>query len=81
MIDPGLEPLASQRCPDCGAGGFLRGPAGGMNVNIECAGCGSRFNVAHVEGELIHAERINYNGPWPERGRWNLGPPTEGTER
>jgi ribosomal protein S27AE len=33
------------QCPDCGGDRFLAGPEGGMNQNIKCAGCGSKFNV------------------------------------
>lgn len=32
-------------CPDCKGDSFLKGPEGGCSVNIECAECGSRFNV------------------------------------
>lgn len=70
MIEPGLEPLGERRCPDCGADQFRRGPAGGASVNIECAGCGARFNVCSYAGQLILAQRIAHNGDWPERGLW-----------
>ena len=33
-------------CPDCKSKEFLAGPRGGMAQNIECKGCGSRFNVS-----------------------------------
>jgi hypothetical protein len=33
------------RCPDCGCDGFLEGPSGGLSQNVECAGCGARFNM------------------------------------
>lgn len=34
-----------KRCPDCGSEDFLEGPHGGLSVNIECVGCGARFNM------------------------------------
>jgi len=33
-------------CPDCKGFLFQAGPKGGMAQNLECVGCGSRFNVA-----------------------------------
>jgi hypothetical protein len=71
VIEPGVETLAVDTCPDCAAHQFRRGPAGGMSVNIECCQCGSRFNVAVYTGRLISAERIAYNGEWPDRGFWD----------
>lgn len=37
--------LGNGKCPDCGSTEFLAGPRGGMCQNIECAKCGSRFNI------------------------------------
>lgn len=34
-------------CPDCDGFLFRPGPRGGLAQNIECVGCGSRFNVAY----------------------------------
>ena len=31
-------------CPDCYGKHFLKGPEGGLTVNIKCAGCGQKFN-------------------------------------
>lgn len=74
MIEPGLESLAANRCPDCGNDHFWRGPSGGLSVNIECSQCGSRFNVCHVGRadnlQMILAQRIAHNGEWPDRGDW-----------
>ena len=72
MIEPGLEPLINQCCPDCARSQFLRGPGGGAAVNIECAACGARYSVATWAGGLLAAERIAYNGVWPDRGEWRL---------
>lgn len=36
----------NENCPDCGGFIFRPGPRAGINQNIECVGCGSRFNVA-----------------------------------
>jgi uncharacterized Zn finger protein (UPF0148 family) len=35
----------NESCPDCGCFIFRPGPRGGISQNIECAQCGSRFNV------------------------------------
>lgn len=70
MIEPGLELLADRRCPDCGRTHFLRGPAGGASVNIECASCGQRYNVCTIDNNLILTQRISYNGLWPDWGDW-----------
>jgi hypothetical protein len=69
-IDAGLETLARRRCPDCGGGAFLRGPQGGLSVNIECKVCHKRFNVTTMNGEFVFAERIDGTDPWPDRGEW-----------
>lgn len=70
MIEAGLELLAARRCPYCHKTHFLRGPAGGASLNIECAACGERYNVCLIDGNLIQAERIAYNGYWPDLGFW-----------
>lgn len=51
--------LRRGRCPDCGRDKFREGPSGGMSLNIECAGCGSRFNVDPV----FTPERISDRSP------------------
>ena len=33
------------KCPDCGGRRFLKGPQGGLSVNIKCSRCGSKFNI------------------------------------
>jgi ribosomal protein S27E len=38
--------LRAGYCPDCGHRGFILGPRGGASTNIECGGCGNRFNIA-----------------------------------
>jgi hypothetical protein len=35
----------NESCPDCGGFTFRPGPRGGIAQNVECAGCGSRFNI------------------------------------
>jgi DNA-directed RNA polymerase subunit RPC12/RpoP len=62
--------LQERRCPDCGRGHFLRGPGAGAGLTVECAACGSRWIVSVIDGEVIMAERIAYNGIWPDRGAW-----------
>jgi hypothetical protein len=53
-------------CLDCKGFIFRRGPRGGLSENIECVGCGSRFNVARWHGLLISAERIPNDSEWRE---------------
>ncbi len=47
-------------CPDCGHRGFVLGPHGGSGQNIECGGCGNRFNVAWTSfsHHVVMAHRI-----------------------
>ena len=47
--------LSKEGCPDCNSVEFYEGPHGGLSVNIKCAGCGSKFNIASPIG---WAERI-----------------------
>lgn len=51
------EKLKDGLCPDCGGFVWRPGPRGGMAQNVECAGCGSRFNVAYWNGP---------HNPWPQ---------------
>jgi hypothetical protein len=41
-----LEKLNKGVCPDCAAERFNRGPAAGLSINVQCAGCGSKFCVS-----------------------------------
>jgi len=41
-----INKLNTGHCPDCDHRGFVLGPRGGSSINIECGGCGNRFNVA-----------------------------------
>ena len=52
-------------CPDCKGVGFLEGPHGGMNVNIQCANsqCQSRFNVVPGLAGSFGKERISEPAP------------------
>ena len=70
----------SEDCPDCGGFVFRRGPRGGLAQNIECIGCGSRFNItrfdpSHTDGRkqpmpIVWAQRIpsedQGGGAWRE---------------
>lgn len=49
-------------CPDCGGFIFRPGPRGGINQNIECVQCLSRFNVARLERRHC---RGGYQGKLP----------------
>jgi len=44
--------------PCCGSSEAYEGPSGGVSTNIECAGCGQRWNVARWGGRVFHAEKI-----------------------
>ena len=50
--------LEFQTCPDCGSKKFYEGPSGGMSVNLQCAGCGHKFNNSMP----LAFERISING-------------------
>jgi hypothetical protein len=54
------ERIRSGHCPDCGHRGFVLGPRGGINLNIECGNldCRARFNVA-----LTDAYEVTARGP------------------
>jgi ribosomal protein S27E len=67
--DLGLQ-LSTGHCPDCGHRGFVLGPRGGMSRNIECGGCGHRFNVVEAPGGggIIFAERIS-EAPQEEKAK------------
>lgn len=58
MTDTDLDSLARGICPDCASDRFYLGPRGGAARNIECAGCGSRFNVTMFQGEVLLPQRI-----------------------
>jgi hypothetical protein len=49
-------------CPDCKGTIWRPGPRGGISQNIECVGCGSRFNVARL---LPHHVKPDHVGPLP----------------
>lgn len=46
MIEAEQNMIKKGICPDCKCEEFLAGPEGPGTQNIECAGCGSRFNVS-----------------------------------
>ncbi|MGA2178813.1 MAG: hypothetical protein ABSH15_04440 [Verrucomicrobiota bacterium] len=45
LTEAEVAALDAGKCPDCGSEQFLEGPHGGMNVNIQCAGCQAEFNI------------------------------------
>jgi hypothetical protein len=78
-VGPDFVEWLSRVCPDCGGDEFMRGPSGGLSINIECVGCGARFNIVHHAAAapgVILIERIANTGPWPPRGPWI--PPDDG---
>jgi transcription elongation factor Elf1 len=61
LSKPEVERINAGYCPDCGHRGFVLGPRGGMSTNIECGGCGSRFNIAQTSVShhvVLWGERI-----------------------
>lgn len=61
-----MDALERKECPDCGFYVFRPGPKAGIAQNIECAGCGSRFNIAYFRGYLVMASRIDNDMEWRE---------------
>ena len=55
-----------QQCPHCRSQSFRDGPRGGMMMNIDCAGCGMKFNVSQSEqlriGQIL-MEPLGYVPP------------------
>jgi hypothetical protein len=49
-----------ESCPDCGGFIFRPGPRGGASQNIECVGCGSRFNITRWDPSMTERK-----GPMP----------------
>jgi hypothetical protein len=45
-------------CPDCRQGALVDGPRGGCAINMCCDVCGSQFNIAFLNGQAVHLERI-----------------------
>jgi hypothetical protein len=70
MFDEALgNAIDEGRCPDCGAtDGFLRGPRGGMSVNIFCASCRAGFNYTVFGAHRIEAQPEGVTYP-----RWDPG--------
>jgi len=58
--------VENRRCIDCGGFLFRPGPCGGICQNLECVGCGARFNVTFWRGQWAFAERIPSHGEWRE---------------
>lgn len=60
VTDDELVELNAGNCPTCHHRGFVPGPRGGLNMNIECANldCRDRFNTATFSGHIMNAERI-----------------------
>lgn len=75
-----LTSLRRGRCPDCDGERFYPGPRGGAGINIECAECGSRFNIAGSSGfGLFYAERIGGAGGSDQPGGRSSAGESSGT--
>lgn len=53
-----IAEISAGHCPDCHHRGFVIGPMGGLNINLECGGCGGRFNVAFYGGHAVMGHRL-----------------------
>jgi len=60
-----VDDLQAGRCPDCGGTDWRPGPRGGNSENVECRGCGNRFNVGRLHDQVVMAERIGRDAVWP----------------
>lgn len=60
------DALAKKRCPKCDGFIFRPGPRGGISQNMECVGCGTRYNFTYWLGEIIFAQVIDNTGEWRE---------------
>lgn len=50
--------IMNKGCVWCGNDEFLKGPTGGLSVNVKCSGCGEKFNVMPVGEENVLAEPL-----------------------
>jgi hypothetical protein len=66
MIFEQHEAIDRRECPDCGGFLFRPGPRGGAAQNMECVGCGSRFNIVILCGQWAFGHRIDNLGEWRE---------------
>jgi hypothetical protein len=55
----------NEDCPDCGGFIFRPGPCAGVCQNVECVGCGSRFNVVRLQRHHVSAVRTVAPGRMP----------------
>jgi transcription elongation factor Elf1 len=64
LTDAEMEAINRGHCPDCNHRGFVLGPRGGMSQNIECGGCGNRFNVASssFSHHIVMGQRLPTEG-------------------
>lgn len=60
------EALSRRECPECRGFIFRPGPRGGLSQNMECVGCGRRYNFSFWQGQIILAHIIDNSGEWRE---------------
>src|SRR5262245_30469639 len=48
-----------RECYFCGSQAYYEGPSGGLSMNITCAGCGARFNVAFLPNGIAFQEELS----------------------
>jgi hypothetical protein len=60
IVGEELHWLSQGHCPACDGNRFQPGPKGGAAQNVECVGCGRRFNVTIVRGQLLFAQDIGH---------------------
>jgi hypothetical protein len=51
------ESISKGKCPDC-KGQLLKGPHGGVAINVKCKDCENIFNIAQSGNTILFAERI-----------------------
>ena len=70
LTESETKQFAALKCPDCGEAQLMKGPEGGLCINVYCDNetCGSRFNVMGVFGiERISSARPLKREPLPVR--------------
>lgn len=59
-----MASIQDKMCPQCAAEGtLLRGPRGGCSVNVLCAHCGTRYNLAYFRDQQLVDVEVTTPGP------------------
>jgi hypothetical protein len=69
LANADLAWLNRNACPDCKVpASIVRGPRGGLSVNLACNQCGAEFNAALWDGAFVMGHRNSIPGS-PDRAR------------